>query len=53
MTGGGFGGCIIALCPAGEADRIGRAVAEAFAAAGYDAPEWFTALPAAGAGRLA
>ena len=35
------------------ADRIGRAVAEAFAAAGYDAPEWFTALPAAGAGRLA
>lgn len=52
MTGGGFGGCIIALTHAGEADRIGRAVADAFAQAGYGAPEWFTVLPAAGAGRL-
>ena len=53
MTGGGFGGCIIALCPAGEADRIGRAVARAFADAGYGAPEWFSVTPAPGAGRLA
>lgn len=52
MTGGGFGGCIIALTRAGEADRIGRAVAEAFADAGYNAPMWFTATPAPGAGRL-
>ncbi|MFT3886963.1 MAG: galactokinase [Arachnia sp.] len=53
MTGGGFGGCIIALTHAGEAHRIGTAIAEAFAAAGYGAPEWFTARPAPGAGRLA
>jgi len=53
MTGGGFGGCIIALTQAGEADRIGRAVARAFADAGYGAPEWFSVTPAPGAGRLA
>ncbi|MCG6566301.1 galactokinase [Tessaracoccus sp. ZS01] len=52
MTGGGFGGCIIALTKAGEADRIGQAIATAFADAGFGAPEWFTATPAAGAGRL-
>ena len=52
MTGGGFGGCIIALTPAGEADRIGRAVARAFEEAGYGAPEWFSATPSPGAGRL-
>lgn len=53
MTGGGFGGCIIALTRAGEAQGIGLAIAEAFAEAGFASPEWFTALPAAGAGRLA
>lgn len=53
MTGGGFGGCIIALTRAGESDRIGHDVAEAFAQAGFGAPEWFTALPEQGAGRLA
>jgi galactokinase len=53
MTGGGFGGCIIALTKAGDADRIGAAVAEAFREAGFGAPEWFTARPAPGAGRLA
>ncbi len=53
MTGGGFGGCIIALTRAGEADRIGGAVARAFGDAGFGAPEWFTARPAPGAGRLA
>ncbi|MBB1516202.1 galactokinase [Tessaracoccus sp. MC1679] len=52
MTGGGFGGCIIALTHAGEADGIGRAVAGAFAEAGYGTPEWFSATPAPGAGRL-
>ena len=52
MTGGGFGGCIIALTRTGEADRIGRAVAQAFAEAGHGAPQWFTVTPAAGAGRL-
>ncbi len=53
MTGGGFGGCIIALCHAGEGERIAHEIAAAFAAAGHQAPEWFTATPAQGAGRLA
>ncbi|HMR48260.1 MAG TPA: galactokinase [Arachnia sp.] len=52
MTGGGFGGCIIALCTAGTADAIAQQVAEAFAERGFAAPEWFTAVPAPGAGRL-
>jgi galactokinase len=38
MTGGGFGGCIIALVPAGEADPIGREIAQSFATAGYGPP---------------
>ena len=39
MTGGGFGGGIIALARAGDADRIGAAVADAFREAGFGAPE--------------
>ncbi|MGO1385009.1 MAG: galactokinase [Arachnia sp.] len=52
MTGGGFGGCIIALCRATEGERIAQEIAAAFARAGHQAPEWFTATPARGAGRL-
>ncbi len=53
MTGGGFGGCIIALCHTGDGEGIAQQIAEAFAAAGHRTPEWFTATPAPGAGRLA
>jgi galactokinase len=53
MTGGGFGGCIIALVPTGRADAVAGAVAEAFASAGYDAPRHFVGLPSEGAHRLA
>jgi galactokinase len=52
MTGGGFGGCIIALVRAGEAERIGDEIAQSFAAAGYGPPTYFTAVPSAGARRL-
>jgi galactokinase len=52
MTGGGFGGCIIALVELGEGERIGRTIAESFAAAGYGPPVHFTAVPSAGAQRL-
>jgi galactokinase len=52
MTGGGFGGCIIALVPAGEANRIGDKIAQSFATAGYGPPAHFTAAPSAGAQRL-
>ena len=52
MTGGGFGGCIIALVPSGRADAVAGAVAEAFADAGFDAPRHFVGLPSRGAHRL-
>jgi galactokinase len=52
MTGGGFGGCIIALVPAGEAERIGDEITQSFATAGYGPPAHFTAVPSAGAQRV-
>lgn len=52
MTGGGFGGCIIALCEQGDGDRIGQSVAAAFAEAGFNAPSWFCVTPAQGARQL-
>ncbi len=52
MTGGGFGGCIIALCRAGHGDAVGRAVARAFSEHDFNAPSWFVARPSDGAGRV-
>lgn len=52
MTGGGFGGCIIALCRAGTAGQIESAVAAAYAEAEFRAPTGFVAAPAAGARRI-
>ena len=52
MTGGGFGGCIIALVGRGEADRVAQAVAESFARAGFGAPSHFLGVPSAGARRI-
>ena len=52
MTGGGFGGCIIAWCPTGRAEHIGSAIRDAFEKAGFLDPSWFTAVPSEGAGRL-
>ena len=52
MTGGGFGGCIIALVPAGEAERVGGEIVHSFAAAGFGQPMYFTAVPSVGAQRL-
>jgi galactokinase len=52
MTGGGFGGCIIALVPAGEAERIGDEITQSFATAGYGPPAHFTAVPSTGAQRV-
>lgn len=51
MTGGGFGGCVLALVPAGRADAVAAAVTAAFADAGYAAPVSFLARPSAGARR--
>ena len=38
MTGGGFGGCVIALVPAGKADDVADAIRTAVAHAGYHPP---------------
>jgi galactokinase len=51
MTGGGFGGCVIALVREPEADAIAAAVAAAFAARGFTAPVAFVATPAEGVRR--
>ncbi|MFI8996085.1 galactokinase [Streptomyces sp. NPDC053542] len=53
MTGGGFGGSAIVLVAEADAEAVGKAVTEAFAAAGHAAPRIFTAVPSAGARRLA
>jgi galactokinase len=53
MTGAGFGGCALALVPAQAADKVTRAVAEAFDRQGLGAPAIFTARPSDGAARVA
>jgi len=52
MTGGGFGGCVIALIDADKADAVTEAVAKAFADHGFGVPAAFRAGPSAGAGAL-
>lgn len=53
MTGGGFGGCVIALVDDGAVDSVAAAVTAAFSERGYPAPHTFTAIPSSGATRLA
>jgi galactokinase len=52
MTGGGFGGCVIALVSAAGVSDVADAVAKAFAARGFAAPATFVARPAAGVARV-
>ncbi|MGF1430307.1 galactokinase [Kitasatospora sp. LaBMicrA B282] len=52
MTGGGFGGSVVALVPRESADAVAQAVGAAFAAAGHTAPVVFEARAAAGARRV-
>ena len=51
MTGGGFGGCILALIPTGGFAQVVDDVVTAFARSGYRAPSAFVAVPSGGAGR--
>jgi galactokinase len=51
MTGGGFGGAIIALVPAARAGHVGETIAAVFEQAGRPAPEITTVTPSAGAHR--
>ncbi|SCG52080.1 galactokinase [Micromonospora humi] len=51
MTGGGFGGCVLALVDAADADAVADAVTAAYAERGFAAPGTLTVLPAAGVTR--
>ncbi|MGN6338393.1 galactokinase [Mycobacterium sp.] len=50
MTGGGFGGCVIALVPLDRADAVGAAVQRAAVDAGFEQPVVTRTRAAAGAG---
>ncbi|MEW2139795.1 galactokinase [Streptomyces sp. NPDC005409] len=52
MTGGGFGGSVIALLEAGREGEVGASVTAAFDAAGHRPPRLFAVAPAAGARRM-
>ena len=53
MTGGGFGGCVIALVDVDATDRVADAVAAAFAERGFAPPAPFTTSPSDGTARSA
>jgi galactokinase len=53
MTGGGFGGCVLALVAADRVEATSEQVKAAFVAAGLEAPVTFLGRPSAGARRLA
>jgi galactokinase len=52
MTGGGFGGCVIALISAGHEPHIRAAVEDRYARLGWPAPRYLDATPSAPARRL-
>ncbi len=52
MTGGGFGGCVVALAPAERATQVRSAVTGRFTRNGWPAPRYLDAVPAGGARRL-
>jgi galactokinase len=52
MTGGGFGGCVLALVDVNATDTVAAAVADAFAGRGFRSPAPFVAVPSDGAARL-
>ena len=45
MIGGGFGGSVLALAPAGRTAAVRAAVSEAFTARGWTPPEFLDAVP--------
>jgi galactokinase len=52
MTGGGFGGCVLALVDADAAGATAAAVTEAYAKHDFRPPTAWVAVPSAGAGRV-
>jgi len=53
MTGGGFGGCVIALVERPAVEVVTHRVTDAFDRAGFDKPELFVVTASDGARRLA
>ncbi|MCL2516548.1 MAG: galactokinase, partial [Microbacteriaceae bacterium] len=51
MTGGGFGGSVIALTPTWMISQVQVSIDGAFAEHGYTGPEMFVVWPSRGAGR--
>jgi galactokinase len=51
MTGGGFGGCVIALVSSDAVEPVSRAVRDAFQRARFTPPVIFPATPSGGAAR--
>jgi len=51
MTGGGFGGSVVALVPADRGAQVRRAVGERFARCRWPAPRYLDAVPSGGARR--
>jgi galactokinase len=49
LTGAGFGGCAIALVPEGETADLTKACEQTFARRGFEEPEFYEFVPAAGA----
>ncbi len=52
MTGGGFGGAVVAVLPAGEVDRVAAAIARDYQAPDGKAPQIMSVRPHAGAALL-
>jgi galactokinase len=52
MIGGGFGGSVLALVPAGRVAAVRTAVTETFTARGWTAPEFIDAVPSPPARQL-
>ncbi|MCH4159362.1 MAG: galactokinase, partial [Bifidobacterium minimum] len=47
MTGGGFGGSIIAMVDKGESRHVAEAIAQEFATRGFRQPQYLTAVASA------
>ena len=52
MTGGGFGGCVVAVVPATRVEHVRGAVTERFARHRWPAPRYLDAVPSDGGRRL-
>lgn len=53
MTGGGFGGAVIALVKRADVESTAEAIAAAAAEGGFPAPTFLVASPGDGARRIA